>query len=322
MQIAHPSDYRCKYCESKVSMDTILVPELMYETGEKFVYVVCGECKSIQIDSIPADLQGYYRGSYAPHRHKEGIKKWLDRVHARHIYERKTLMGYLLDLLRNRDTILQEFSIRKYPKSSRILDIGCGSGDLLKKLHILGYENLKGIDPYLAEPFIEQESVVLEKKNIEEATGEYDVIILNHVLEHTPDPNYVMEHLSRLLAPKGHILLSCPLADSGAWHRYREHWIQLDPPRHLSIPSERAVISSASKYGLNTLEVKFNSTEFQILGSEDAQKGIGLLSKKSVYSGGIANRIKIILSKVRYYQTIKQWNTAHKGDQALFVISK
>src|SRR3954470_4589199 len=42
--------------------------------------------------------------------------------------------------------ILQMLESASVPKDARILDAGCGTGDLLKEMHSLGYSNLAGID--------------------------------------------------------------------------------------------------------------------------------------------------------------------------------
>lgn len=69
-------------------------------------------------------------------------------------------------------------------KSSRIIEIGCGRGELLKMLQDIGYGNLKGYDPAAPAP---SELVSNDYWNGEESE-KADLVIARHTLEEIPDP--------------------------------------------------------------------------------------------------------------------------------------
>jgi SAM-dependent methyltransferase len=58
---------------------------------------------------------------------------------------------------------------------------------------------------------------------------------MNHVFEHVPDPRSLLEECYRLLSPGGHLVLAMPNLGSLGHRIFRQHWLALDPPRHLCL---------------------------------------------------------------------------------------
>lgn len=107
-------------------------------------------------------------------------------------------------------------------RSQRIVDIGCANGGLLAELRKLGFEELRGVDPA---PSCARETERLAGVpafagtlfDLPEALGEYDGVILSHVMEHVRDLRLALESVSRRLRPGGWIYIEVPDAT-----RYRE----------------------------------------------------------------------------------------------------
>jgi len=114
-------------------------------------------------------------------------------------------------------------------KGARILDVGCGNGDLVYWLQSKGYANAAGVD--LSKEQV-QEAELLGIKNIRQgdmretlrqAAGVYDAIVARDVLEHlTKEENVVFVDLvNSALTPQGVFIAQTVNAENVYWGRLR-----------------------------------------------------------------------------------------------------
>jgi 2-polyprenyl-3-methyl-5-hydroxy-6-metoxy-1,4-benzoquinol methylase len=107
--------------------------------------------------------------------------------------------------------------IQTYCKpGARILDIGCGNGNITCGIGSLGYEVI-GIDfsnkaINYAQSRNKQANVKFEVRNAEEVTAEehYDAIICSEVLEHLHHPGLLVKTIARILKPGGVLIATVP----------------------------------------------------------------------------------------------------------------
>ncbi len=118
----------------------------------------------------------------------------------------------------------------------RVIDVGCGEGGVLAILKFLGWRVL-GIEPQpQGAATARQRGVEIVEKTLDEAglpEACADWIIVNHVLEHVPDPAAFLGSLFRLLKPGGSLALRVPNASSLGHRWFGRACYHLDPPRHL-----------------------------------------------------------------------------------------
>lgn len=69
-------------------------------------------------------------------------------------------------------------------------------------LRYLGYTGLLGVDPYI-EADLAQNGVIVKRQTLDATTGEWDLIMFHHSLEHMPDQPGTLAAARRLLAPGG-----------------------------------------------------------------------------------------------------------------------
>ena len=136
--------------------------------------------------------------------------------------------------------------------------------------------------------------------------------MLNHSLEHVPDPGATLAAVRRRLAPGGHCLVRVPIVPSEAWDRYGADWVQLDAPRHLTVPSERGLVTAAERRGLRLVDATHDSGGIQFWGSEAYQRGLTLAE---------GARRTAWMAKQRARWRARALNARRRGDQASFLFA-
>lgn len=308
---------------------------MMFGTKDKFDYLECAACGTVQIVKIP-DLSLYYPEDYYSFdafanpnlRMRLGLilarayhawkKSSLSRRGARIVpfiatrLDRLDLESGLIDMGLGLSSVLR-LDLRP---TSRILDVGCGEGKLLSVLSDLGFRSLTGADAFINGDRSYPNGVKIFKRDLENIEGEYDVIMFHHSFEHLPDPGRALRAVREKLAEGGVCLIRIPIV-SYAWEKYGVNWVGLDPPRHLHLFSEKSFRSLTEREGLMVEKAVYDSTSFQFSGSEQYLQNIPLMAKRPENS---------IFTK----QQMRQWarearrlNAAGRGDQAVFyLISK
>jgi 2-polyprenyl-3-methyl-5-hydroxy-6-metoxy-1,4-benzoquinol methylase len=120
----------------------------------------------------------------------------------------------------------------------RLLEIGCGAGENLAHLKQLGWQ-VTGIEPDpKAAAVARSRGLTVNEVNLQDglfAAESFDAIIMSHVIEHLDNPLEATRICHTLLRPGGLLTMLTPNTDALGHHWYREHWLHLDPPRHLNL---------------------------------------------------------------------------------------
>jgi hypothetical protein len=141
---------------------------------------------------------------------------------------------------------------RSEPKS--ILEIGCGSGALLRELLALwpaatGY----GIDPALPEADRSDSRIRLQRgfvEDIPESLRGFDLIVAVNVIEHLSSPSKFLASLRSRLAPNGKIIIICPAVNPPNVELLFHDHVYSFTPHSLSSAARR--VSLATSEGAHT----------------------------------------------------------------------
>jgi 2-polyprenyl-3-methyl-5-hydroxy-6-metoxy-1,4-benzoquinol methylase len=295
------------------------VREMMYGLRDKFRYVECTSCGCLQLVDPPTDWSRYYPAAYysfqANPEQRSGLDHLLRKSRNRFVCTGEGLAGRLLTVLfpyRFGDlrSWITKFAL---DRDSRILDVGCGSGELLYDLSLAGYRNLLGVDPFITADRRYANGVAVLRCTIHEVSGEFDLVMFHHSLEHVADQHETMASVARLLKPGGACLVRIPTCSSDAWERYRENWVQLDAPRHLFLHTVQSIEILGAAAGLRLVDTQWDSSALQFFGSE-------MYERDEPLTTGSARFFRKEYRRGR--RAAERLNAIGRGDQAAFYFVK
>lgn len=317
---------KCRLCESTGPHQTITLREMMFGTRELFDYYSCAACDTLQIVKAldDEDLMRHYPPDYYSHNTSAQPRafRWLTTQHDQFkLRSGARIFGPLITapvpegifrVLLGGDVVrmLAQLAVER---DARILDVGCGGGALLDRLATVGFSNLSGADPFIAADGESPGGVPLMKRDLSDVTGEFDLIMFNHSLEHIPDPVAALKAAYKRLAPGGMCLARVPTTSSEAWTTYKADWVQADAPRHMVIPSRQGMALAAERAGLRVEKTFDDSTLGQFLGSEAYRRDVAVTDPKILRLFGPKQIWE-------WEKRAKQLNERSRGDQTGFVL--
>lgn len=136
-----------------------------------------------------------------------------------------------------------------------VLDVGCGSGDFLKRLkgnsglELLGLDTTKksvdaciakGVDAYCCD---------IQTFKLKNPTKQFDYVVSFHCVEHVEHPKQFIIDMASVLRPSGTLLISAPLSPMSfetSWFDPLNH-----PPHHLTRFTSKSLLELAKSTNLN-----------------------------------------------------------------------
>ena len=212
---------QCPVC-AKDDFSLFLKTKDYFLTQEDFKIDQCRNCGFVFTNPIPSQSE---------------LPKYYDSPdYLSHTANDSSFTAQIYKLFRNANIKNKYKLVNRLAKGKSILDIGCGTGELLNYFQEKGWKT-RGVEPnqlarafatknYELEVFDENELNSFEKNS-------FDVISMWHVLEHVPDLNGRMNQLKRLVKEDGLLVIALPNLDSPDAVKYGPKWAGLDVPRHL-----------------------------------------------------------------------------------------
>lgn len=298
----------------------------MLGTREEFDYFKCARCGCLQIRTVPTNIAQYYPETYyslQPQENKKtsSLKKFLKKQRLKYCLGEKSFTNKIITKIYKPPQYFKWFEGLDLKLDSKILDVGCGSGDFLLGMNKEGFTNLSGVDPYIANEVRYKNNVTIHKCDVSDLQSKFYCIMMHHSFEHAEDPLVLLTKVKEALADNGCILIRIPLCDSYAWRTYREHWVQLDAPRHFFLHTKKSMSILAETAGLKITNIVYDSNEFQFLGSEQYKQDIPLSASHSFTNSpekNIFTREEII----QFKKLTAKLNNEQDGDQACFYLRK
>ncbi len=301
----------CVACGSDGTKGWHDVPETMFRTGDSFTYRECDVCGSLQIDTVPPDLAAHYDSDryYSFAQPDQSLqRRWLRWTPTRLALRLNTEV-YLRSGVGRGPSWARKARIRP---ADRILDFGCGQGENLLLLHLLGYRYLLGADAFLDKSREVAPGVPVLKATHQELDGHFDWVMMHHSFEHIADPRALLTSVQRMLTSDGRVLIRMPVTGGWAWRNYGVNWAQLDAPRHLVLYTIDGFRRIAEECGFLLDEIFYDSDSFQFYGSELVRSG-------EAFGGRPTERFSS-QQMAMWAAEAERLNRTRDGDQACFVL--
>lgn len=285
---------------------------------EIFSYRLCKNCHALELINQPDDLSAYYQNYYTGEKGYATISPFRKVFwKARSVIN--TYGGASLIRKHAYNSILDWVAKAKLGFNDSILDVGCGNGDILYEFSKHGFTKLTGLDPYPPQERAQFQWTFEEGNIFSMHDQQFDFIMFHHSLEHMDKHLEVLLHAKNLLTPSGKMLIRMPIVNKAFWE-YKEHWVQIDAPRHLLIHSIQSFQLLCESVKLKIVDTFFDSTAFQFLGSEQNQADIAFFEPNS-YKTNLEASIFTSDDVVKFEQKAQLYNQKGWGDQAGFIIT-
>jgi 2-polyprenyl-3-methyl-5-hydroxy-6-metoxy-1,4-benzoquinol methylase len=218
-----------------------------------------------------------------------------------------------------------EHGIMWLPASLRgnLLDVGCGGGRFLDHMRGLGWEVWGSeADPRGAE----QARALLGGDRIYgDLLGDdrlprdfFDAITLSHVVEHLFDPLATLRACLALLKPGGRLVVATPNLASLGHARFGEHWLHLDPPRHLQLFETSNLRELAERAGFEVQELRTPaSTAHFLWQASTLMARQGSLPRIDLSGASLALKLRSIAFWAREYARTRSGHAC--GEELLLV---
>jgi SAM-dependent methyltransferase len=210
-----------------------------------FVVQKCDDCGSEFLDPRPveSELPPFYPDDYhAYNENHGGVARLLVELRAR---SRARYYGRLIHHTPGRLFDVGTGDCRHFDELRRFLNLECAGieiqPDIAAKGRQRGYDVLEG---------------TLETADLTDHVGRYDVVSMNHVLEHVVQPRTMLERAHDLLQPDGYLIGQLPTVSSWENAIFGRNWGGYHYPRHLQIPSKEGLAALLRDIGFTDVSIR------------------------------------------------------------------
>jgi SAM-dependent methyltransferase len=198
--------------------------------------------------------------------------------------------------------------LRRLPSSGLALEVGAGTGWMLRALRERGWSAVgteRNFDAAAAARRASGAPMFVGDLSAVREGPVLDLVIMFHVLEHLADPSAELRRLAARLRPGATLVLGVPNIASWQARLSGRHWMHLDVPRHLCHFTPDAIERALNASGFRMTRIDFRSYEHDPFGwvqSALDRLGFehGLLIKRLTgmkrRSGAVATLAALVLS--------------------------
>jgi len=231
--------------------EVISLPEIGGSGPEVFTFRRCLNCGVMFLAVRPpaSEMARYYRDDYEPYQNTyhpiaEAFVGWRTKK------EGKMLLKYC-------------------PSAKDLLDVGASWGKYIKAMRDRLNFKVVGVEPNSAM------CAEGKRRGLDLRAGEllaqkfpdqsFDILVMNHVIEHLSSPRKEVREIFRILRPGGLALLRTPNEDTPERHFFGRAWLAYEFPRHLILFNRETLSRLLEKEGFEVIKVWFEKTPNDII---------------------------------------------------------
>jgi SAM-dependent methyltransferase len=253
----------------------------LFEAGERrfglpgrFAVVRCAQCGLCRTEPHPVDLAFYYPGDryYAFRPPAQPSRRMRARIRGTYGLPPDGVVAATLARL-----AVSRLAPGLPPgPPGDLLDVGCGSGEMLLALREAGWR-VRGLDvDGRAVEVARSAGLPVDEGDLLDSgypAGSFDAVRFWHSLEHTRSPRAQLTEARRVLRAGGTLTIGVPNFASLLSRVTRDRWFYLDLPRHLWHFDRRSLARVAAAAGFAVERVRLVSTSAPLLGTLDTLLG-------------------------------------------------
>ena len=236
----------CYACGSDRRMPFLIAQDDLTGKPGRFAFVACSDC-GLVYQSPRIDVTGikeYYGEEYVAHRKRR------DWGPCGSLVERA-----IERLDHNKIDIVRRYGDLR--PAGEMLDVGCGAGTFLARVHALYGTHAVGIDFIDLAHLPGFEDIEFHCGlfyDLDVGRERFDVISMWHFLEHDYDPAHTLAHARSVLKRDGRLVIEVPRLDSLSYRLYRERWPGLQAPQHTVLFTRETLVREITRAGFEVVD--------------------------------------------------------------------
>ena len=249
---------RCALCDQELGRALFSANDPYLDRADQFNVIECEGCGLVRTRNLPHqdDLSTWYDQHYARFHSGSSEVAPAPPANPSPSLLKKWVLGPLKKILR---IDYPPFVISHISPQGRILEVGCGTGDILLALKEKGAE-VQGIEPHSDLAAIARKrGLVIHNSYFEDwdnFSTPFDQIIFSFTLEQIEDPVNALRLSRKYLTPNGKITILCPNLNAITRFLFRGNWFMWHLPYHKYFFSPKTMTKVLDHVGLKAVSLK------------------------------------------------------------------
>lgn len=185
-------------------------------------------------------------------------------------------------------------NLLKNIKPGILLDVGCGPGFLLSSVDDKWDKYGVDVSKTALETCSRYAKTIRGELTKIKFKQKFDVVVLNHVIEHLVNPLAYMRKVKQILKKEGYLIVGTPDFDSACARRFGVNYRMLHDPGHTSLFTSFSLVKMLEDLKFTVLQVEYPFFETRYFSKENLER---LFNKDQISPPFYGNHILVLAKK-------------------------